>query len=162
MRILDVGSGTSSILELLGDVQYTGVEPNEKYVNAAQLRWGVRATFIPGNVEDTLKAIDSSFDVILASGVLHHLSDSDVRTFFTFAACHLEPLGTVVTIDPGFVPKQSPLSRFMVARDRGRHVRSMHEYARFGWDAGLQVRAFWSNGMLRIPYSHVTLLCSKG
>lgn len=158
MRILDFGSGTSTILGLLPDVDYVAVEPNPHYVASASKRYGTRGDFICGGVE-TLQGLSGQFDRILAIGVLHHVSDTLAQQFFVESARLLQPGGRVVTLDGGFTPDQRPLARLMVSRDRGGFVRSLEHYRELATSSGLQVRAFFSDKLTRIPYSHVCLVC---
>lgn len=158
LSILDVGSGTSSILANLGDVRYVGIEPNVAYVKEARSRFGDRGEFHVGSIKD-MRAISGVFDIILAVGVLHHLNDSEVHEFFSAAREKLVAGGRIVTLDGGYVPGQSRASRFVVSRDRGGNVRNMWDYANFAINQGLKTQVFYTNSLLRIPYSHVALIC---
>jgi hypothetical protein len=158
MSILDVGSGTSSILTNLGDVHYVGIEPNKAYVEEARSRFGDRGEFHVGSVQD-IRAIPGDFNTVLAVGVLHHLNDSEVHEFFSAARAKLVAGGRIVTLDGGYVPGQSRASRFVVSRDRGGNVRNMWDYANFAIKQGLETRVYYTNSLLRIPYSHVALIC---
>lgn len=160
MRVLDVGSGTSSILAQLDRVRYVGIDPNGDYIEKARSRFGSRGDFRVGTIAD-IPEVPGQFEVILALGLLHHLDDSEVRDFLEHAYKKLPAGGRLVTLDGGFVPNQSRASRFVVSRDRGGHVREMSRYADFAIAQGFDTRTFYTNSFLRIPYSHVTLICHK-
>ena len=157
MRVLDVGSGTSEILRHLVDVDYFGLDPNPGYIQTATEQWGARGRFECGGIQDMVE-IAGPFDRIIAVGVLHHVSDPVARKFFQLAKRLIHPQGRIVTLDPAFVPGQSIASRLLVSRDRGGHVRPMREYGRFADQAGLGSRVYFANHLLRIPYSHVTVV----
>jgi SAM-dependent methyltransferase len=99
-------------------------------------------------------------DVVLAVGVLHHLDDGDAARLFTLAGSALAPGGRVITYDPCFAPAQGALARFLVSRDRGRHVRSPDGYEALARRAFSQVAATLLQGHLRIPYT-ATVLCAS-
>lgn len=161
MRILDVGSGTSSILSNLGDVRYYGIEPNASYVETARRRWGERGTFQVGVIQNLVTMTPESFDLVLAVGVLHHVSDSDAKTFFEAGTKLLTRGGRIVTLDGAYTPGQTRLAKLVVSRDRGAFVRGMEAYTALALSSGLQVRTFYTNRMLRIPYSHVTIVAQS-
>lgn len=71
-RILDIGCGPGSILEFLPMVDYVGFDSNSDYIEAAKKRFAGRAQFMCMNVSrDAITG--SSFDLVLALGILHHL-----------------------------------------------------------------------------------------
>lgn len=158
-RILDIGCGTAEILPLLPvDVHYTGFDMSAAYIEAAKQRYGGRGTFTCETVVAFAPA-DGKFDIAMAFGVLHHLSDEESRKVFDGARQALKPGGRMVTIDPSFVPDQSPFAHFLVSRDRGRNVRVPQAYAALARDAFPHVEvATWHNA-LRMPYDHAILEC---
>ncbi|HYY30194.1 MAG TPA: class I SAM-dependent methyltransferase [Chthoniobacterales bacterium] len=159
-KVLDIGCGPGDILENLPDVDYLGFDINPKYVEAAQKRYGIRGRFFCGDVG--LTAIDQeagSFDLVLATGVLHHLDDDRAVSLFKLARRALKPGGRLVTYDGCFVAGQPRLARFVVSRDRGQYVRKSAEYVKLAVQVFPQVKPFVRHDLLRIPYSHVILQC---
>src|ERR1700722_18777616 len=103
-KVLDIGCGPGDILENLPAVDYLGFDINPKYVAAAQKRFGSRGRFFCGDVG--LTAIDqesASFDLVLATGVLHHLDDTHAINLFNLARRALKPSARLVTFDGCFV-----------------------------------------------------------
>lgn len=87
-RILDVGCGPADVLtELPPDIDYTGFDQSEDYIDSARRRYGVRGQFFAGKVDlahiDRLGA--GSFDIVIAHGLLHHLDDRQATEFFALA-----------------------------------------------------------------------------
>ncbi len=159
-RVLDIGCGTGDLLEALTAVEYVGFDPNPSYVDAARARFGSRGTFAVGDVETIDVASLGRFDRVVAFGVLHHLDDRAVHRLLDVAAAVLERDGRLVTYDPCFSPRQSRVSRMLVARDRGGNVRSPEEYRALAARTFDDVRVHEHHDLLRIPYSHTILEAS--
>jgi SAM-dependent methyltransferase len=159
-KVLDIGCGPGDILEDLPAVDYLGFDINPKYVEAAQKRFGGRGRFFCSDVG--LTVIDreaATFDIVLATGVLHHLDDNHALSLFKLARRALKPGARLVTYDSCFAAGQSKLARFVVSRDRGQYVRESAEYARLAGQVFPEVRSFVRHDLLRIPYTHVILQC---
>jgi len=84
-RILDVGSGTASLLieakKRFPAVTGTGVDPDERILGIARkkfARLGVEMTLIQGSARE-LPFRDASFDVVISTLVFHHLSGDEKR-----------------------------------------------------------------------------------
>jgi hypothetical protein len=91
-------------------------------------------------------------------GVLHHLDDTTARQFVMIAKAALKQGGRILTLDPCFAPGQNPIARFLIARDRGQHVRNPDGYLALADGAGLNatgkvVHQAW------IPYTHWIMEC---
>jgi SAM-dependent methyltransferase len=159
-RILDVGSGTSQLLGCLpSDVRYVGVEPNERYSASARARFGARGTFLSGIYDESRARTLGTFDIVLLSGVVHHLDDQQVASLYRLMARYgLTPSGRLVTVDPVFEAGQASLARWSIAMDRGRNVRTATQYEAlaqsvFGSVAGtVRHRRF-------PPYTHFIMTC---
>jgi SAM-dependent methyltransferase len=161
-KVLDIGCGPGDILEDLPAVDYLGFDINPKYVEAAQKRFGHRGRFFCGDVG--LTAIDkeaASFDLALATGVLHHLDDKHALSLFKVARRALKPGARLVTYDPCFAAGQPKLRRFVVSQDRGQYVRESAEYVKLAAQVFPQVTSFVRHDLLRIPYTHVILKCGN-
>jgi len=129
-HILDLGCGPGTMLEHLPNIRYTGIDFNESYIVAAQKRYGSRGTFILGNVTEVDWGPDESFDVVVAFGLLHHVSDATAREVIPRVKLALKPEGRFVTLDPCFVKNQNIVARCLHKMDRGNHVRDVEGYLR--------------------------------
>ena len=155
-RVLDLGCGPGELLRHLAGVSYVGVDASDDYIAQARRVFGDRAEFRVGDatrLDDDLR----DFDVVLAFGVLQHLDDAAARRLLDSAAAALSPDGRFVSVDPTLVPDQSRLARFVVARDRGDHVRAPGEYRRLGESVLGHVHVRVRSDLLRIPYTHCIL-----
>ena len=160
MRILDLGCGTAEILRFLPPtVDYVGYDMSAQYIAAAQAKFATRGTFHCRLLERAEVATLAPFDLVMGLGVLHHLDDATADQFMALARAALKPGGRVLTLDPCYAPGQNPLARFLIARDRGQHVRDEAAYraiaqAHFPTVSGALTHRTW------IPYTHWTMEAS--
>ena len=127
--MLDIGCGTGELLAYLpAGATYHGWDISEPYIAAARARFGGRGTFHVGLVTEAKIAAEPPYDVVIASGVLHHLDDGEVGALARLARGAVRAGGRFVSIDPVLAAGQHPLARFLVSRDRGQHVRTGQAY----------------------------------
>lgn len=158
-NILDVGCGTARVLEYLPkDVRYWGYDVSDRYIEAARSRYGHRAQFVSHALTEAELQRLPRFNIVLATGLLHHLDDAEASAFINLARYALGPGGRLITIDPCFEPGQSLLARVLISSDRGKHVRSAAAYEALA-------RPFFTavTGTLRhrrwVPYTHWIMEC---
>jgi SAM-dependent methyltransferase len=159
-RVLDIGCGTGDVLEHLGEVEYVGFDLSLDYVTRAQRKYAGRGVFFCGALQDDVAVQHGAFDLVLATGVLHHLSDDDARSLLRVAAKALTPAGRLVTLDGCYTPQQSRIRRWLLAADRGGFVRTEPEYLALARSVFGDVRAKLVHDLLRIPYTHLVMECS--
>lgn len=158
-RILDVGCGPANILDSVpATCSYVGYEPDEKYVEKARTRWGDRGRFVHGLLS---RGRESNLDIVMAVGVLHHLTDQQVQDLAGIAFEALVPGGKFVTIDGCFTPNQSAVARKLLEGDRGRFVRDQEGYSKLLKGAFARHESHLRSDLLRIPYTHVINSCVK-
>jgi SAM-dependent methyltransferase len=163
-RILDIGCGTAEMLGLLpADVDYTGFDMSEAYIDAAKRRYGTRGRFTCAKVEafgSGSRGPDvGGYDIALAFGVLHHLDDGECRSLFQGAREALKPGGRLVTLDPCYLDGQSYLAKFVVSHDRGQNVRFPEAYAALGKPSFSDIAITVQEKPLRIPTQNTVLVC---
>jgi len=160
-RILDLGCGPADIFEYLKDVDYVGVDMSLAYIESAKQRYGDRATFLckeVGGGRDSLSELPP-FDIVLASGLVHHLNDAEAIGFFELTRSVLRSDGRLVTLDPCYVKEQSPIARALMLMDRGQYVREKKEYADLASAVFNDMRISILHDLLRIPYTHIIMEC---
>ena len=162
MSVLDVGCGTAEILDLLPQgVRYFGIDLAQTYIDAARTRYGERGSFRCTDI--TLLGPDEfpPCDLAIAIGVLHHLDDHGVANLLGNLHQRLAPGGRLITIDPAFQPGQSPFARALIRRDRGQNVRHPEAYLALAPPQYSQRKVTVRHDLLRIPYTHAILECTK-
>lgn len=162
-RVLDIGCGTAEMLACFpDDVTYVGYDISEEYVAAAQSKYTAKnATFHAREFTSTEVAKHQSFDVVFASGLLHHLDDSQVLSLFSSLRRTMGESARFVSVDPCFRAGQGVVSRTLVAMDRGQNVRSIKELTALACSVFDQVEAKHYSDFLRIPYDHAVLECRR-
>ena len=157
-RVLDIGSGPAAFLAQYGrfaEFEYVALDPSAAYIAKAEARFPGRGTFLVGTTETVDAESLGTFDLIVADGVLHHVTDVEAVAIARFARDRLAPGGRFVTFDPVRVPGQHPIATLLMRMDRGARIRTADEYhvllsEGFGAGAGGTV----VHGRLRPPYDH--------
>jgi SAM-dependent methyltransferase len=159
-RLLDIACGTGDMVPYLPPgVRYYGFDRNEAYIRSARLRFGQAFEFGCESIESVVLA-PAAFDLAIAVGILHHLDDHCARTLLSKVHAALAPGGHLVCVDGTLQENQSVAARFIVGLDRGRFVRSPEQYVALAsclFEAKVMVR----HDLLRIPYTHAFLQCTK-
>jgi len=161
-KVIDIGCGTAQILQCLPQVEYLGLDTNSTYIAFARRRYGGNRTFIVGDTQ-SLRG-DWRFrdaDIVMAIAVLHHLDDQDAVHCIRFAYDALKVNGRFICLDPCWIPNQRALSRFVMANDRGRNIRTEQQYRQLAARVFRNVAARVETNAARIPYVSVILECKK-
>jgi SAM-dependent methyltransferase len=156
-RILDIGCGTGDILDFLPAVDYVGVDLSEDYIRAARERYGDRGRFICADVIDADLGDEEPFDLVLSTGVIHHLDDTRADRLFAMSASLLNDGGRLLSWDGAFVEGQARIARWLLERDRGEHVRTPDAYVALAERRFAAVRPNLVNDFLHVPYTHCVL-----
>ena len=159
-RILEIGCGPGTIVRYLPPSEYLGFDLSPSYIELARRRFP-KAHFVCERVSQFSLAKEQSFDVVLALGIVHHLADEEARQLFQIAYDALKPGGKLVTIDGVWTDDQSRAARWLLARDRGEHIRSEPEYRGIASQVFSNIRPTVRHDLLRIPYSHLILECVR-
>lgn len=162
MKVLDIGCGPGTIIKFLPTfVSYVGIDSNQKYIEFASKKFGDNYNFIHENANNIsiLKKFPK-FDLILALGLIHHLSDDESSKLFEFAANTLSSDGRLITLDGCYIENQSRVSKYFLDKDRGQNVRKESEYRALAQKHFTNIKTTISEEMLRIPYTLLIMECS--
>lgn len=152
-RILDVGCGPADIIESLPDVTYFGIDINPAYIEAAQKKYPNRGSFACKDVTEITISEFEPFDIILATGLLHHLSDFEVSALLRACSKLLKAEGRMITYDGCRTENQHPFDTWMLNNDRGKFVRTRAAYEQLASSVFDGVKMSVRSDLLRIPYT---------
>lgn len=162
-KVVDMGCGPGDILNYLPlDITYIGFDVSEDYIGAAERRFGKRATFIVRTIRECLNVPDSRLncaDLVLCTGLLHHLDDREAIDALQLSKQIMAPSGRLVCIEPTFLVHQGRLSRWIMSRDRGRHVRTEKEWKKLVSTVFGSFETGIATNLYRIPYTHIIIEC---
>lgn len=134
---------------------------NPDYIRAAERRWGRRGRFRCQRVGAATLAPGEVYDIVLANGIVHHLDDEEAGELFSIAHRALRPGGWLVTYDNVYIEGQHWLARWMIARDRGKAVRTRDGYEALARNRFAQVEATILHDTLCVPYTILVMRCIR-
>ncbi len=160
-RWLDIGCGTAELLKCLpDDIHYVGYDISAQYIKFAKETYKERnAEFYQELITEKTFIKSKNFDRVVATGLLHHLEDSEVIYIFNIVKSLLNFDGQFISIDPCYISDQAFISKFLIDRDRGQNVRDIDKYHKLALNVFEQVELIHCNNLLRIPYDHTILIC---
>jgi SAM-dependent methyltransferase len=156
-RVLDIGCGPADILTQMPTVDYIGFDIDPKLIEAAKRKHGNRGQFFCAPVNERAISTLERFDLVLATGVIHHLVDDEALALFRLARNSLKPAGRLVTWDCCYVEGQSAFSRFLMSTDRGKFVRTRPEYEKLAGQIFPAVKSTIDHDLVRIPYPSIVM-----
>lgn len=156
LRVLDFGCGPGDLYPRFKNCFYLGIDPLQNCIDRALSRYGQNIdsrTFQVGDHLTLNHLPDGSFDLVIAIGVLHHISDEASANLIGEVKRLLNPrTGRFVTLDPVRHPGESKLSGLLVSQDRGRFVRTPKHYeSLLSGDLTIS-QAKIVKSLIRIPY----------
>jgi len=164
-KVVDMGCGTGEDLaHLPPDVDYVGFDVSEEYVKQARKRHGRKARFLLGTAEDFINQKDASLrdaDLILCTGLLHHLDDEEAINLLKLAKSILTPTGRFCCFEPTFLIHQGWWSRYITKMDRGQNIRSEQAWRDLFGRVFASFSCEIATGLIRIPYYHIIVQCKR-
>ena len=161
-KILDIGCGPGDILEFLpSTVDYWGFDLNDDYINTARKRFSNRGQFFCKKVSRDAIPGEDLFDIVMACGVFHHLTNEEAGEMFELAHTLLKSGGRFITFDGVYVPDQSYFARLFLSNDRGEYVRTKEQYRTIAQKYFTDIQVSIRSDLLRLPYTHIIMECKK-
>jgi cyclopropane fatty-acyl-phospholipid synthase-like methyltransferase len=155
-HVIDLGCGTGfSIPRLIYTDTYFGVDFSAKYLNIAKrIPTRMETSFLQADLGDSLWSLGLSFtkpQVVMAMGLFHHLSDSQMGNLFATLGEFLPNGSSIVSIDPVITGSTSRVGRWVASNDRGKFIRSPEELDEIAKRVGFtsELRVF--QNQIRIP-----------
>jgi 2-polyprenyl-3-methyl-5-hydroxy-6-metoxy-1,4-benzoquinol methylase len=128
-KILDVGCSVGTCSGRVVDMrrnEFHGIDVEPQYIAIASKHYPDGDFRV---MDARSLAFESdTFDVVLLSGVLHHMADDVVRESLREIRRVVRGDGVVLVGEPVFTPGRH-LSNFLLTLDRGRHIRTTEGYA---------------------------------
>jgi len=163
--VVDIGCGPGTILKSFpADISYCGLDVSENYIRAARRKFCDRGTFFLGSLQDLLNQNAwplNSADLVLCNGLLHHLGDAEALEVLELSKRLMKANGRLICLEAVFLDRQTRLSKLFVSADRGRHVRSEHEWKQLISQVFSSYATRIITGLIRIPYTHIIIECRK-
>ena len=159
---MDLGCGTADVLSLLPAVDYLGIDIDPHYIRWCENHFALfnSARFLCRDVTQVDIEELGTYDLVMAYGVLHHLTDVQAKGLLELASRALKPEGRLVTVDGCWVPKQSWIARWLLWMDRGHFVRAAEGYLGLAAPFFANIRSHIRSDLLRLPYTHLILECT--
>lgn len=161
-KVVDIGCGPGDVLDYLPQrINYFGLDVSSHYIQEARKRFGDRGQFLVGTAAELAQSPElQGADLILCTGLLHHLDDVEADAVFAFARRTLAPGGRLACFEPCYLRHQGALSRWMMGRDRGQNVRTESAWKKLASQHFPNARTDVLTSMNRLLYVHVLIECT--
>ncbi|HLT52575.1 MAG TPA: class I SAM-dependent methyltransferase [Flavobacteriaceae bacterium] len=160
-KFLDIGCGPGNMIDFLPELNYHGVDINPEYIKAAKEQYGTRGTFTCADLNDFGILEPETFDIVMASGVIHHLDDDLSKKLFQVAHKALKPNGKLITFDGCYRKGQNPFAKLMLKLDRGKYVRTQDQYETLALGFFQNIKSEIDETYFKIPYTSLIMTCKK-
>lgn len=128
LSTIDLGCGPGAFADLFNGDDYYGADINARYVEHA--RRTRKGTFLEADAR-RVDLPDGRFHQVLIFGLLHHLSDEDVRAVLGEARRLLAPDGRMLVIeDIPAVSRLNLIGHLVHRAENGEYIRPPEEYRR--------------------------------
>ena len=152
-KILDIGCGTGIALEYMKvKIEYVGFDINQEYIDFANKKYYGAGRFYCSDVNN-FHQIEDNFDIVMAIGILHHLSDSESEKLIYMANNALKKGGYFVMAEPVWTDNQSFLERFLMKQDRGTNIRNEIGYTKLLEKFFSLTESYVRTGIINIPWT---------
>ena len=156
LRILDLGCGTCYVLRnIRGEKEYVGIDMSMRYIEAAKQEFVERktASFYCMDLNAFAEQCETKFDLVVMSGVMHHITDAEVDAAMESIKIILSTEGRFVSQDGAYTDGMNPIAKWLLDFDRGEYVRHERDWLylmKKHWD---EVHYEIRTDTLRLPYS---------
>lgn len=162
-KIVDIGCGPGNVIRHLpAGVKYVGFDVSEQYIRHARQAFAgdPEKTFLVGSAEDVVANLPEAMkdaDLVIMSGLLHHLDDDEALTALRLARNVMAPRGRLVALEGTFLIMQSRLAHWFVGLDRGRNVRTEPAWKALVGQVFDHFNTYILTGLDRTPYTYIVI-----
>lgn len=128
-KVLDVGCGTGVLANMFSSKCYLGFDIDHESIMQAK-HSHPKYKFIQANAINPPLG-NKKYDLVLISGVIHHLNNSDRNLTFKMIRSHLNRLGKIVMIEA--IPpiySWNIIGQVIRKLDQGHHIHELKDYVR--------------------------------
>lgn len=150
-KVLDLGCGPGQMANFFPNAYYLGIDNNSNYINYAQKHSKNNIDFKVGDITRLDMDQFGEFDLVIAMGVLHHLSGAEAHSMLRNAKETLSDIGFIATTDCVRRTDNYRSANWMIDRDRGEFVRYAEEYENLINQHFANVISFDLTGTLTVP-----------
>lgn len=146
LSTLDLGCGPGAFSDLFDGDDYVGADLNARYIDHAQKKR--KGTFLHADARQ-VPLPDDRFQQVLIFGLLHHLSDEEVRAVLKEARRLLAPGGRMLVVeDIPAVSRMNLIGHLVHHAENGEHIRPPDEYRRlYGEHARIEREEILQSGI---------------
>lgn len=152
--VLELGCGTADLLQYLEPSNYIGIDMDESYIAYSKKRYANRkeAAFHVMDLNEYAQVCKQKFDIILMIGVVHHISDNEVKECFARARELLSDGGVLIAADGVYVKAMSAFEHWLLDMDRGDYVRDLAAYKRLHEEFFDEVHCDVRKDLMNLPF----------
>ncbi|MFN2412010.1 MAG: trans-aconitate 2-methyltransferase [Pyrinomonadaceae bacterium] len=138
-RVLDVGCGPATNVELLKDWDYVGIDLNPNYIESARAKFPQKR-FEVGDAT-RLAITGEQFDLVFINSIMHHIDDAGCRSLVASTLPLLAAGGVVIVQEPLVPDDGQNLQKFLMKHDRGDYFRTHERWRDLFAEGGLRIAA---------------------
>jgi SAM-dependent methyltransferase len=159
--IVDVGCGPGYLLDHLPtSCRYYGFDTDKGYIEHARAKNAPNAEFHLGIFDEEAASRVKPADVILMTGLLHHLTDEEARALLSVSMETLRPGGRLLTLDGCYRSGQSLFKKKLLDWDRGEYVRAERGYREL-FPSQMALEVHIDEDLSRIPYTFISIVARR-
>jgi 2-polyprenyl-3-methyl-5-hydroxy-6-metoxy-1,4-benzoquinol methylase len=161
IKVLDIGCGPAEILNYIPKAIYHGYDIDSRSIAYAKKKYRSKNHHFyckHFNKSDLSKL--PKFDFIILFGVLHHLSNKEIKNILNLCKKKMTKKSKLLTEDPILIKDQNLIANFLIKKDRGLNVRYKNDYKNLMKPHFKNINSKITHQFF-IPYTWFSMICRK-